>query len=209
VKHTLDARGRLVLDWALAHRARSLAARLLPHLPGEGRVLDIGSGTGHNAQALRALTRLTVDEADVCDMHVVGPGPVLFNGRTLPYRDGQFDCAMILFVLQYADEPAALLKEAARVTAGPLVVIQSTYEGALGEALLRGRGLLQGRVAFRLARRLGLVAGTGASLDVRRRFTRASFRAAAEQAGLGVERVEAEPWFGLPVSRDLSILRRA
>ena len=226
MEHTLDARGRMVLDWVLERRAHSLAARLSPHLPGAGpvamgarpadpgsapkpRVLDIGSGTGHNAQALRALGRLTVDEVDVCDMHRVGPGPDLFNGRTLPYPEGHFACATILFVLQYVEDPAAFLGEAARVTAGPLLVIQSTCEGALGQVLLRGRGYLQGRGAFRLARGLGFVAGSGASLDARRCFTRAGFRAAAEQAGLHVEHVEPEPWFGLPVSRDLSILRKS
>src|SRR5687768_10995220 len=123
----------MVLHGALERRARALADRLVPHLPGSGRALDIGSGTGHNAQAMRERTRLVVEEVDVCDMHVVGGGPVLFNGRALPYPDGCFAVSTILFVLQCADEPAALLREAARVTAGPVLVIQSTCEGAIGE----------------------------------------------------------------------------
>jgi len=202
------ARGRMVLHAALERRARALAARLVPHLPVSGRALDIGSGTGHNAQAIRALTRLVIEEVDVCDMHVVGGGPALFNGRTLPYPDGCFAVSTILFVLQCADDPAALLREAARVTAGPVVVIQSTCEGTLGDRLLRVRSLALGPFAFRVARRLGFVAGPWASLVPRRRFTRAGFQEVLEQAGLTLEHLEPEPWFGLPVSRDLYVLRR-
>ena len=38
----------------LRRRASHLAGRVAPHLPMGATVLDIGSGTGHNAEALRA-----------------------------------------------------------------------------------------------------------------------------------------------------------
>ena len=38
----------------LRRRSGHLAGRIAPHLPAGATVLDIGSGTGHNAEALRA-----------------------------------------------------------------------------------------------------------------------------------------------------------
>ena len=49
----------------LRRRAGHLAGRIVPHLPTGATVLDIGSGTGHNAEALRARGARTCVEADV------------------------------------------------------------------------------------------------------------------------------------------------
>ena len=58
----------------LRRRAERLTRRLVPHLPAGARLLDIGSGTGHNARALRVRTGGSCLEADVVDFHVVGGG---------------------------------------------------------------------------------------------------------------------------------------
>src|SRR6185436_20213782 len=56
------------LEFVLQSRAAGLARPLLPHLPPSGRVLDLGSGTGHTVQALRRYTSLSFVEADVVNM---------------------------------------------------------------------------------------------------------------------------------------------
>ena len=66
---------RAAFHHRLRRRARHLAGRIAPHLPAGATVLDVGSGTGHNAEALRARGAHTCTEADVVDFHVVGVGP--------------------------------------------------------------------------------------------------------------------------------------
>jgi SAM-dependent methyltransferase len=45
-----------------------------------------------------------------------------FDGRRLPYADSTFDAALIVDVLHHTDDPAELLREAARVA--PVVVVK-------------------------------------------------------------------------------------
>ena len=47
----------------------------------------------------------------------------LFDGETLPFLDGEFDCVSFIDVLHHTDDPASLIREAARVS-GRYVVIK-------------------------------------------------------------------------------------
>ena len=170
------------------------------------RVLDVGSGTGHNALALAA-GELDVIEVDVADLHVVGAGPLLFDGERLPFDDDAFDAAMLLFVLHYPAAPDRLLRETLRV-AGRVLVLQSTCLGVVGRRLLSVRESCLGRGGFCLARAAGYVAGGGESLRPTRYYSRESLSRLFEAAGGEV--VAEWPWdsqFGV-VRRDLYLLER-
>ena len=190
-----------------ASRARGLAQRLSPHLPSCGRILDLGSGTGHNARAFREVSHLRFVEADVADIHAVGPGPTLFDGVRLPFSDNAFQGAIVCFVLQYAAQPDRLLFELHRVTAGPAVLVQSTYAGVLALTRLRLREALTGRWAHAVARWAGFVSPHKMRLNPRRHWTRAELRSLIEGAGFRVVRWEPETRGRL--SRDLFVLERA
>src|SRR5262249_61845761 len=84
----------------------------------------------------------------VVDFHVVGGGPVLFDGARLPFADRGFDACLLAFVLSYTDDPAALLREAGRVASRRVLVLQSSPRGRAGRIALRLRGWVQGRGAF-------------------------------------------------------------
>lgn len=190
----------------LRRRARHLAGRIAPHLPRGATVLDIGSGTGHNAEALRFRGARTCTEADVVDFHVVGGGPVVFDGARLPFADRVFDACLLAFVLSYTDDPATLLREAGRVASRRVVVLQSSPRGRAGRVALGLRGWVQGRVAFRLCGILRLIPPAPSPLRRRRLLSRERMGDLAEQAGLTLARVVPEPgWLGL-VSRDLLVL---
>ena len=195
------------LNHILTHRAEGLAARLAPFIGHGGRWLDIGCGTGHNAAALAARCRCAIDQADVVDLHVVGPPPVLLSGPELPFAPATFDGALLLFVLQYVADPAPLLREARRVVRGRLLVIQSTYQGRAGLATLRGREWLQGRFALRLASRLGLVAAADESaLRPRAYLTRQRLGELFTAAGWRATHCQPAPWPLVGLSRDLYVL---
>ncbi len=201
---TLSA--RRLFNRLLERRGERLAQRLAPYLPRGGRLLDIGSGTGHNAEALVRVVGGSCLQADVVDFHVGGEEPILFDGRVLPLADGAVDVCLLIHVLSYTDDPSAILREAARVANRRVIVVQTTYRGAFGRALLRGRGWIQGPAAFRLCRAIGLVPAVKNSMESRRVFTRSEVRAIAEEAGLRVDRLESETDAAMWISRDLLIL---
>jgi SAM-dependent methyltransferase len=192
----------------LRRRAGQLAVRIAPYLPAGATVLDIGSGTGHNAGALRARGARTCVEADVVDFHVVGGGPVLFDGARLPFADRAFGACLLAFVLSYADDPAALLREARRVTSRCVLVLQSSPRGRAGRIALWLRGWAQGRFAFRLCAILRLIPPSPSPLRRRRLLSRQRVGDLADEAGLRLARVVPEPGLLGLVSRDLFVLER-
>ncbi len=169
-------------------------------------MLDIGSGTGHNAEALRARGASTCVEADVVDFHVVGVGAVLFDGARLPFADRVFDACLLAFVLRYPDDPAALLREAGRVASRRVLVLQSSPRGRAGRIALRLRSWVQGPVAFRLCATLRLIPPSRAPLRPRRMLSRERIGELAGEAGLKLSRVVSEPGLLGLVSRDLFVL---
>lgn len=134
------------LQAGMERRARRLVRLLRPLAKGE--LLDVGSGTGHVAALLPARP------ADVTDMHLVGPPPVLFDDR-LPFPKGRFDTSLLLFVLGYPRRPERLLEEARRV-ARRVVVVQTVATSAVGHLVLWLREWVTGWLLYRLGRWAGL-----------------------------------------------------
>jgi len=198
-----------MMDATLRRRAGQLLSRIERFLPRHGELLDIGCGTGHNAEAIRdAIPRLRVREADVVDMSVVGPPPVLFDGERLPFAAERFDVATLLFVLQYPRDPLALLREAHRVVGMRLIVIQSTQSGGISRRILTAREWAQGRGASAFARRIGFVPQHACPLRPARVMDRRNLRELFREAGWVVRRHAAQAWPLTGVSRDLFVLEK-
>ena len=194
-------------NFLMSRRSQGLIARLRDYLPQHGTIANIGSGTGHNAEAIRRFRQLQVREFDVADLHWLGPGPELISDSQIPVDDGVFDGLILFFVLQYPDSPEQLLRECRRVTNGPLLIIQSTYRGQLGRFVLAIREFFWGRFALYVATVAGLIQPVKCRLKPRHVFTRFELSELFARVGLiVVERVPAE-WLGLGVSRDLFVLK--
>ena len=197
---------RAWFDWIMQQRARKLTDRLRAWIPSNSRVADIGSGTGHNAQAWRTELNATVDEFDVSDLHWIGTGATLFDGRRLPIVDAAYPIVTLLFVLQYSSQAVELLRESRRISAGRVLMIQSTYRGQWGRAWLNVREFIWGPLAFFVARRCGILRGMSCPLFSRTLYSRPELRQLFQQAGLTVRHWEPSEWWGLMISRDLYVL---
>ena len=175
-----------VLDIVMERRARQLVEQVREWLPAEGRVLDLGSGTGHLSARLAELG-LDMVTADVSDIHVVGPRPVLIDDGVLPFEEKTFSAALLLFMLAYPNDPSGLLAEAARVTSGPIILVQSLHSNRLGYAWLRVREFLWTIVAFHVSKIIGYVPQKAKfAMNTRRFYTADRLQRDVVAAGLRV-----------------------
>jgi demethylmenaquinone methyltransferase/2-methoxy-6-polyprenyl-1,4-benzoquinol methylase len=98
------------------------------HVPAGGQVLDVATGTAGVAIAVARSTEARVVGVDQSEEMLVtgarrleeaglgGRVPlVLGRGERLPFRDGTFDAVTFTYLLRYVDDPAATLRELARV----------------------------------------------------------------------------------------------
>lgn len=176
-----------IFDAVMERRAGELLEQVSEWLPADGRVLDLGSGTGHLSARLERELALEVVTADVSDMHVTGRPPVLVADGVLPFEAGTFSASLLLFMLAYPRHPAAVLLEAARVTAGPVILVQTLYSGRLGYAWHRVRELVWTVLAFRVSKVIGYVpADAEFAMHTRRFYTAPELHRDVAAAGLRI-----------------------
>ena len=176
-----------LFDAVMERRARQLVEQVSGWLPNQGPVLDLGSGTGHTSARVERELKLEVVTADVSDIHLVGPPPVLIADGSLPFAEGTFSAALLVFMLHYPSDPRGLLKEVARVTRGPIILVQSLHSGRLGYGWLRVREFLWTYVAFHVSKFIGYVSpGARFTMHARRFYTAEALRRELENAGLRV-----------------------
>jgi ubiquinone/menaquinone biosynthesis C-methylase UbiE len=110
-------------------RATDIAAHVLPYLQSGQRILDIGAGTCHVAEAIirRGHDVTLVDVAD--GSLVPGLRAQLYDGRRLPFPDDAFDVVLLLTVLHHIPRPDDTLVEARRV-ARRIAIIEDVFESA-------------------------------------------------------------------------------
>jgi demethylmenaquinone methyltransferase / 2-methoxy-6-polyprenyl-1,4-benzoquinol methylase len=102
-------------------RWRSFLVSRVEALPGDA-VLDVATGTGLVARALVARYGCTVVGVDqsggmLAEARRRTPGVELVQASAdaLPFDDGRFDALTFTYLLRYVDDPAATLRELARV----------------------------------------------------------------------------------------------
>lgn len=139
---------RKTLPVLMKRRARSKWSWIEQALLGQSLslILDLGSGEGYVGEAAALATSADVHLADVVDFHAVDLPFVQFDGEKLPFEDQAFDLTLLVFVLHHAAEQEVLLREAGRVTKGPLVILESVYVSTFQHHLLRALDILANRL---------------------------------------------------------------
>ena len=178
---------RPILDALMRMRARGKWGKLRPFLPPVrpgGRLLDLGAGEGWVGAEAAADRGLALTLVDVARYGAAARPVRVYDGRQLPYLDGAFDAALVVFVLHHAADPAAVVREAVRVTAGPVLVLETVCRTDRHRAWLER--------ADRWANRLR----SGGAVDEAPLRVRSDADWRRTFASLGVEVEEARTWGG-------------
>jgi SAM-dependent methyltransferase len=109
---------------AYAHRSRWTARKLAPFIKATDRVLDIGAGDCRLAVRLHERIGCEVVAVDVEDFNTTDLPVILFDGKRLPFADHSFDVVLLVFVLHHAEDAAATLEEACRVSRSQVIVFE-------------------------------------------------------------------------------------
>jgi ubiquinone/menaquinone biosynthesis C-methylase UbiE len=154
--------------------------------PSHRTVLDVGGGTGIVAHAMGALLPIDhVVSVDVGDRYLEGLDVEsgIFDGKTLPFADGSFDCVVMCNVLHHVPSAtrSALLMECGRVaSSGVLYIKDHLAESALDHFRLAGLDLI-GNLPFG-----GMVAATYQS--------RQEWLAIADETGFSITAWESDAY---------------
>jgi SAM-dependent methyltransferase len=98
----------------------------------------VGSGDGLLArELLRRRPDVAISGVDVHPRSSPAIAVTLYDGRRLPFPDNVFDALTIVDVLHHADDPVLLLREAARVSRGALLIKDHTSDRFLAVPTLR------------------------------------------------------------------------
>jgi SAM-dependent methyltransferase len=137
-------------------------------------ILDVGAGTGHLSEAFRrrGLRVVAVDASQGMLARNPAPARVRADAARLPFRAGAFALAAEANLLHHVADPAAVLREMARVAGGRVAAVEPNRNHPpmlLFSLLVREE-------------RGGL------------RFTRSHLAGLAAAAGLSAERLEVTGW---------------
>jgi SAM-dependent methyltransferase len=129
---------RVIGRRVFGRRVQILCDHILPLLPPNARVLDIGCGNGLVAHLIKEKRPdVDIQGIDVLVQEKTFIPVKKFDGTRIPHEDASFDVVMFVDVLHHTDDAAALLKEAVRVARQALVIKDHPRNGFLAGPTLR------------------------------------------------------------------------
>lgn len=124
--------------WVHGRRVQVLSRHLADMMPPNAEVVDVGCGDGQiGALVSQRREDVTVSGLDIAARPKSHIAVREFDGRSIPLADGGSDVVMLVDVLHHAEDPRALLAEAARVAKRAIVLKDVIPLGPLSDQTLR------------------------------------------------------------------------
>jgi len=116
--------------------ARRKISWITPYIEKKDLIVDVGSGPGSVSYLLKRqgyrVVPIDVGRNQFIDEAV----PVLYDGKNMPFKDAQFDVALISTVLHHTQNPELVIKEAKRV-ASKIIIIEDIVLNPIQKQLLK------------------------------------------------------------------------
>lgn len=118
------------------YRLSALTRRLGPYLGGVTSVLDVGASCGRLARRLAHATGCAITGVDVLLQPTSYVEVILYDGQTLPFNDGAFDCVMMIDMLHHCLDIKQIVREARRVARRYVLIKDHHWDTAVDWACL-------------------------------------------------------------------------
>lgn len=122
------------VEWYSTNKAKRVFSQVLPYLQGK-KILDVGFGAGTVGRILvkAGYNTTGLDVKDLSIYHDLKA--VLYDGTTFPFKNNEFDTAVIIHVLHHCHDSLQVLKEAKRC-AKRVVFIEDTFRNPFEKAVV-------------------------------------------------------------------------
>lgn len=100
----------------------------------EGKVLDVGAGRCYISKRLKN-RGLKLTCLDIKNLSKTGMSVVVYDGKNFPFKNDEFDSALIAYVLHHCDDSTKVLKETIRTCKGNIVIFEDTKPSKITNAM--------------------------------------------------------------------------
>lgn len=110
-------------------RVGKITKILLPYIPTNASILDVGCGDGSLAQSLKKkLPNIQITGIDTLKRENEKIKVILYDGKNIPFESESFDYLMLITVLHHCDDYLPVLKEAKRVAKKGIIIFDHQYK---------------------------------------------------------------------------------
>jgi 2-polyprenyl-3-methyl-5-hydroxy-6-metoxy-1,4-benzoquinol methylase len=107
-------------------RGNLIVSKIIDYLPPNAKILDIGAGNCNITQILDD-RGFEITPIDVVDLSFVkDQKPIIYDGKTIPFKTNSFDVSLLLLVLHHTPNPKQIIQEAKRVSKN-IVIMEEIF----------------------------------------------------------------------------------